>query len=454
MALRKLFGTDGIRGNVNEKTLLPESFALIGRILGFLAQRLEPFSGPKVITIGRDTRSSGLYLESALVAGINAMGVSCELVGVMPTAAVAQAALRSKACFGVMISASHNDFNDNGIKLFGAAGFKADEELEKAIEELYFSGGPFEISPKAGSVYINDKAELTHKEYLLKEWGLNSLKHLRLAVDCAHGAATYMAPPIFKALGLEIACLGIEPDGSNINRGYGSEAPNQIQSAVLSSHAHLGIAFDGDADRVIFVDEKGSLIDGDAILATMAIYLKKRGLLAQNTLIATIMSSVALDRALMPHDIKVERTGVGDKYVAQAMAQGGFSFGGENSGHILMFPHATTGDGILSALMFLGILSESGQRASELVSFFESSPRLLKNIAVTRRLPLSSLPKTEEAIIKANSELRDQGRVLFRYSGTENKARLLVEASSESECERIAEYIGKEFSDEMATLVQ
>lgn len=459
MALGKLFGTDGIRGNINNAPLLPENITLLGRILGLLVRRqAQFFATPEVqqlIVIGRDTRASGLYLESALLAGITAMGVRCELVGVLPTAAVAQAALRSEACFGVIISASHNPFHDNGLKIFGPTGFKIDEKLEKIIEELYFAGGPQEVYATPGTVSYNQDSEKAYRSLIGNIWeNAGPLNTMRLAIDCAHGAASYLAPAIFGELTSKINVVGSKPDGTNINRGFGSEAPHQIKNAVLNFYAHLGIAFDGDADRVIFVDEKGWVIDGDAILAAMAIYLKKRGSLAKNTLVTTIMSSVALEQSLLSHNIKVIRTSVGDKYVAQAMVKGGYNFGGENSGHIIIFPQATTGDGIVSALMFLKILAESGQSASELVSFFEPSPRLLKNISVNHKLPLYLLPKTRDAIHRANNQLKDSGRVLLRYSGTENKVRLLVEADSENECHRIAEEVAKEFSDEMAQLTK
>lgn len=459
MASGKLFGTDGIRGNINFAPMLPENIALIGRVLGLIVRRQAQFfsssTARELIVIGRDTRASGLYLESALLSGISSMGVSSELIGVMPTAAIAQATRQAEACFGVNISASHNAFHDNGLKIFDSKGFKIDEDLEKTVEDLYFAGGPQEVYTTPGSISYNQEAEERYRNLVLRIWGNTGvLNHMRLALDCAHGAASFVAPKVLGKITPELLVVGNKPEGTNINRGFGSEAPHQIKSATLNFYAHLGIAFDGDADRVIFVDEQGKLIDGDAILATIAIYLKKLGMLAKNTMVSTIMSSVALEQVLSKHNIKVVRTSVGDKYVAQAMQKGGYNFGGENSGHIILFPETTTGDGMLSALMFLKILAESGQSASELVGFFEPSPRLLKNITVSQKMPFSLLPKTKDAIHQANSQLKDQGRVLLRYSGTENKARLLVEATSEEECQRIVEEVAKEFSNEIGQLTK
>lgn len=444
MGLGKLFGTDGIRGNIKEHPLLPENIALLARILGGLTRdtNLNP-----LIIIAKDTRSSGHYLEHALASGLSSMGVACELVGVMPTAALAKATVQTQASFGLMISASHNPSCDNGIKIFNTHGFKIDESLEQKIESLYFSGCTNEISSKPGAIMKREGLSNCYVEELLKI--KTDLSNIRLVIDCAQGASYKVAHRIFQNEKSTIKFLGIDPNGNNINEDSGSEAPHKIKTAVIDFQAQLGIAFDGDADRVIFVDEKGQLIDGDAILATIAIYLNKNNLLSKNTLVSTIMSSVALDKALAPHGIKVERTQVGDKYVAKTMLDKGFSFGGENSGHLIVFPYSTTGDGLLSALLFLKILKESNSSASELVSFYKPSPRVLKNIAVKQKIPLSLLTKTNEALVNINQQLKEQGRVLLRYSGTENKARLLIEASSYDECLSLAEQLSEQFNNEI-----
>lgn len=443
----RLFGTDGIRANVNSSELKPESVAKIGRILGCMVNQ---GIGPnKSIVIGKDTRASGSYIEQALTAGINSAGVDCHLVGVLPTAAVAFYTKKTKSSFGVMISASHNPYSDNGLKIFNHTGFKISDSVEHFIEEQYLSDN-HKLSLHPGQTQT---AILAKEEYfsLLKSASPEnfSLNGLKIIVDCAHGSASELAPRIFSDLGAEVIAIGTYPDGFNINNGFGSECPERIQEEVLRRNAHLGIAFDGDADRVIFIDEQGAVIDGDAILAAMAIYFKELQLLAKNTVVATVMSSFSLDKALALHDIKVVRTGVGDRLVAQAMAENGYSFGGENSGHLLMFPETTTGDGIFFALRFLHLLQHTGLNASKLVDFFKPTPKLLRNIVVKSKIPLEKLPITNEAIHQANEALKkDFGRVMLRYSGTENKARLLVEAPTKEACQEIADEIVHRFDHE------
>jgi len=458
MSATKLFGTDGIRGPLTSPMLLPHNITRLGLILGSMVKNQSyypnlPIFKSSLVTIGRDTRASGLYLESALVAGITAAGVDCELVGIMPTAAVAYQARRAQAYFGIVISASHNPYQDNGIKLFGPDGFKVPEELEQIIEEEFFKHTIFDnhIAPKPGQVINTPEAYLQQKELLISLFSKKS-RSLRLVIDCAHGAASSLAPALFAECGFELRIVGCEPDGQNINRDFGSEAPHRLKSEVLNFQADLGIAFDGDADRVIFADERGDIIDGDALLATLAIHLKQHNLLAKNTLVTTIMSSVALDNALAPHNISVERTQVGDKHVARYMLENNLSFGGENSGHLIMFPLATTGDGILSALKFLEVIYHSARPVSELVSFYQPTPKVLKNILITTKTPLTNLPLTKAAIDQANSKLNNLGRVLLRYSGTENKARLLVEAPTTHECQEIADRIAQEFCSELASI--
>lgn len=452
----KLFGTDGIRGPINSHPLLPDDLTRLGGILGYLVKNRACYPSlvsatRPLITIGRDTRSSGVYIESALVAGVISAGVDCELVGIMPTSAIASAAKKAKACFGVVISASHNPYLDNGIKIFGPDGFKITEELEQIITAEFFQSNIFSkaIAESPGQIIVNQQAEKDHMAMLKS---LISLKRrpLRIVLDCAHGAAAHMAPEIFSELSSEIRLIGCAPNGSNINRGFGSEAPERLQREVLDFKADIGIAFDGDADRVIFVDERAQIVDGDAILAALALHLHRHNKLNKNTIVATIMSSVALDNALAPHGISVVRTAVGDKYVARHMLEGGYSFGGENSGHLIMFPVATTGDGIFSALNILEIIFASELPLSHITSFYQPTPRVLRNIEVAQKTPLVELPLTQAALDQANHNLQNWGRVLLRYSGTENKARLLVEAQTTHECQRIADDLTALFCSEIS----
>lgn len=446
MGKERLFGTDGIRGHIDSLRLQPENMVKLGRIVGYLAKKS---SHRPVITIGRDTRASGIYLEHALIAGISSVGIDCHLVGIMPTALMAHCAKLNQSAFGIMISASHNPYHDNGIKLFDGSGFKIDEDTEQLIEQIYFESHHIPTAEMPGKIIHHEQAEKSYLSMLGSAFGADfSLHGLKVVVDCAHGAASSLASPLLSSFGVHLTLLGNSPDGLNINRGFGSEAPDQLRAEVKKHNADLGIAFDGDADRVVFIDEQGEIIDGDAVLALMAIYAKKSGRLHKNTVVATIMSSVALDKTLAPYDIRVVRTNVGDKLVAHKMTEEALSFGGENSGHLLFFPYSTTGDGIFSALEFLRILKLSLLPASKLKEIFQPTPKLLKNIKVNHKIPLHELPKTQQAIEQANASLNGAGRVMFRYSGTEDKARLLVEASSQEECQQIALAIAYQFSTE------
>lgn len=445
MSHTRLFGTDGIRANISTPKLQPENILKIGRILGTMANQA---GNKKSIVIGRDSRASGPYLEHALVSGIISAGVDCLLVSVVPTSLVAFYTQKSQSSFGVMISASHNPYYDNGLKIFGPDGFKISDAVEQFIEEQCQIDN-YKIAERPGQVLVanaQDQYLSMLKEALPESFSLNGLK---IVVDSAHGSAYELAPKVLALSGAQVYAIGQNPDGFNINNGFGSEHPERIQDEVKQKNADLGIAFDGDADRVIFIDENGQTIDGDAVLAVLAIALKKSGRLAKNTLVATVMSSFSLDKALALHDIQVVRTGVGDRLVAQEMAKNGYSFGGENSGHLLLFPETSTGDGIFFALKFLALLKEASVPASKAVEFFRPTPKLLRNIAVKAKIPLENLPITNEAIEQANEALKkDFGRVMLRYSGTENKARLLVEAPTKEACQAIADEIVHRFDHE------
>lgn len=443
MTIKKLFGTDGIRGNITAPPLWPENIAKLGRILGFM---LKPKAAP--VVIGRDTRASGEYIEQALVSGILSMGVDCQLLGVLPTSAVAFHTRNAQAAMGIMISASHNPYSDNGLKLFDSTGHKISLAWEQDIEDQYFAAGFInDIALMPGRIIYNSNTADEYVNFIKDNFA--KISGLNIVIDCAHGAAANITRRIFELLQLNVHLIGIHPDGKNINQNSGSEAPEILKAEVINRQADLGIAFDGDADRVIFVDERGQIIDGDAVLAIMAIHLKQANVLKSDTIVATIMSSLALDKALAPHGIKVIRAHVGDKLVAQKMREENLSFGGENSGHLILFPKLSTGDGIFFALMFLTILKQSSKTASALMSFFRPTPKLLKNIEVSKKIPLTELPKTQSVISKWNTDLKDNGRVLLRYSGTENKARLLVEAQTQSDCHTIANEIARLFGDEI-----
>jgi phosphoglucosamine mutase len=445
MGKNQLFGTDGIRGNINSRHLQPENIVKLGRIIGLLAKNSTPHQAS--ITIGRDTRASGVYLQHALIAGISSVGVDCYLTNILPTAAVAYSTKLNQSAFGLMISASHNPYHDNGIKLFDTSGFKIDESVEQLIENAYFEAhAQNHTASTPGRIIEQNQAHNDYIAMLKFVFGHNFSTSLSVVMDCANGAASSLAQSLFSQLGAKLKLIGCSPNGNNINHGFGSEAPGHLKAEVIACKADLGIAFDGDADRVIFVDEHGEIIEGDAILAIMAIHAKKTGRLYNNTMVATVMSSMALDSALAPFDIKVVRTNVGDKFIARKMASEGLCFGGENSGHLLFFPQTTTGDGIFSALEFLRILHESALPASKLAQIYKPSPRLLKNITVPEKIALNELPLTNAAIERANQYLESKGRVMFRYSGTENKARILVEAATLEECNKIAQQIAELFS--------
>jgi phosphoglucosamine mutase len=454
MISSKLFGTDGIRARFDSPLLSPESITRLGEVLGNLL-RVKSFSNeeyPQDVVIGRDTRDSGPDLEAALIAGLSSQGINCHLVGIMPTAAVATLTRHQRAGMGIMISASHNPYYDNGFKIFDGEGFKIPEAIERRIEQHFFHYRPkdYSVTPRPGQVNrINDAKEIYIAQLISSFPSMPDLCGLKLVVDSACGAASVFAKEVFSKFGCDVIPIGEHGPKTRINDGFGSEAPQTLKKAVLAAQAHVGVAFDGDADRMIVVNENGHMLDGDALLALMAIELKRQGRLLKNILTATIMSSIALDKAVAPYGIEVVRTAVGDKLVAEKMREEGFSFGGENSGHIILFPWATTGDGILSALSFLAILKKSGTTASNLMSFFQPTPKVLRNIAIDQKIPLTDLPKTLNAIEAVNKDLKSFGRVFLRYSGTENKARLLVEAPTNMDCERIADHIGNAFCAEI-----
>jgi len=422
----RLFGTDGVRGRANSWPMTAEMALRLGAAAGRYFRR--DLNEHRVV-IGKDTRRSGYMIEYALTAGFTSTGMDVFLLGPVPTPAVGYLTHGLRADVGVMISASHNPAHDNGIKLFGPDGFKLSDEAEAGIEELMENG----ITPAApeniGRAKRFEDARGRYVEYAKTTFPHRKrLDGLKIVVDCAHGAAYRTAPAVLWELGAEVIAIGVEPNGYNINEGCGSTRPEAAARKVLESGADIGICLDGDADRVVLVDETGHVADGDQIMALIATRWAEDGRLAGNTLVATVMSNLGLERHLDARGIALERTNVGDRYVVEAMRLGGYSLGGEQSGHIVMTDYATTGDGLIGALQFLGCMVETGKRASELARVFEPVPQKLVNIRYgDGKMPLSAEP-VQEAIARGESRLGADGRLLIRKSGTEPLIRVMAEA--------------------------
>lgn len=442
----KLFGTDGVRGVANVYPMNVEMAIKLGRAASHIFKKAR--SGRHKVIIGKDTRLSGYMLESALMSGICSMGVDVLLVGPLPTPAIAFMTKNLRADAGVVISASHNPYQDNGIKFFSPDGYKLPDEIEEEMESLIFSNDIDSIRPTAeevGKAFRIDDAEGRYVSYIKtsfpKEYDLSGIK---IVIDCANGAAYKAAPLVMQELGADIVVLNNRPDGCNINKDCGSLHPDVIIKAVLDHGADIGISLDGDADRVIFSDEKGSEVNGDPVMVFSALDMKSRGVLRENTLVTTVMSNMGLELALKKQGIRVVRTQVGDRYVAEEMIRGGYNLGGEQSGHILFMDYNTTGDGILSALQVLSIMRRSGKSLSELASVMTTLPQILKNVRVREKKDFESLPDVKKAIHSAEQKLKEEGRVLVRYSGTENKARVMIEGPDSDSIRDMAESIAGE----------
>ncbi|MBI3121682.1 MAG: phosphoglucosamine mutase [candidate division NC10 bacterium] len=428
----RLFGTDGVRGIANQEPMTPETVVKLGRAVAHL------FKAPgdrRSIVIGKDTRLTGYMLETALTAGITSMGVDALLVGPLPTPGIAFITRSLRADAGVVISASHNPFEDNGIKFFSGDGLKLPDAMEARIEELIVSGAIDRIRPGAheiGKAYrINDAAG-RYIEFAKNTFPKRlTLRGLKIVVDCAHGAAYRVSPTVLRELGAEVAALNVAPDGLNINADCGSLFPEVVQQAVLAEKAHLGFTHDGDGDRLLCVDERGSLMDGDQILALCALDMLAEGRLPARTVVATVMSNIGLEVAMREAGITVARTPVGDRYVLEEMLRGGYALGGEQSGHVIFAEHNTTGDGIVTALQVLAAMLRAGKPLSELAACMRRFPQVLENVRVRRREDLATLPKVQAQIRAAEGALAGGGRVLVRYSGTEPLARVMVEGPDE-----------------------
>jgi phosphoglucosamine mutase len=431
----KLFGTDGIRGCANEFPITAEVALRMGKAVANVLRS----SGPNRnrVLVGKDTRISGYMLETALTSGLVSMGMDVFMVGPMPTPAVAHLTKSMGAAAGIMITASHNPYEDNGMKIFGPDGYKLSDDLEGLIERHILGEEP-ESPPlpprQIGKAHRIDDARGRYIEFCKHTADNVALHGLKVVVDCGHGAAYFIAPLIFKELGAEVITTGIQPDGLNINSGCGALNPENAGELVRRFNADLGVSFDGDADRVIFTDATGQVVSGDRILALCAIGLKQQGKLKHDTLVATVMSNLGLKEAMQHHGIKLETTAVGDRNVIERIRKNGYSFGGENSGHLIFADHATTGDGILSALQVLRMMRDRNTTLAQLAAVLTEYPTQLANLPVVSKPPLESLPKLSELMQQAATEFGDNGRHLIRYSGTENKIRVLVEHHDIVEC--------------------
>jgi phosphoglucosamine mutase len=432
-AARKIFGTDGVRGTANIEPVTAETALKLGRAAAHVFAELsgQRRGGRTTIVIGKDTRLSGYMLENALAAGVMSLGADVLLIGPLPSPGVAYITRSLRADAGIVLSASHNPYEDNGIKFFRHDGYKLDDEIERRIEHLVFSGEIEAIRPTAGKIGRAtriDDALGRYVEYAKQSFPRGrTLEGMRIVVDAANGAAYKSTPCILRELGAELVVAHNTPNGRNINRECGSTYPEEIQRLMRETKAAVGISHDGDADRVLLCDEKGEVVDGDEIMAIAAIDFIKRGRLAQNTLVATVMSNFGLDETLRAHQGCVLRTKVGDRYVIEEMMKRDFNVGGEQSGHLIFRDFSTTGDGIVSALQILRILGESGKPLSELKTCLKKYPQAQRNLRVREKPPIEELPGVMKLVQAAELELSGAGRVLLRYSGTEPKIRLLIE---------------------------
>ena len=454
---RKLFGTDGIRGVANIEPVTAETALKLGRAAAhvFAQNRSSSRTGRLKIVIGKDTRLSGYMLENAMVAGLTSLGADALIIGPLPTPGVAYITRSLRADAGIVLSASHNPYEDNGIKFFRHDGYKLDDEIEARIENLVFSGEIENIRPtatKIGKAYRIDDALGRYVEFAKQSFPRGfTLESLRIAIDCGNGAAYKSSPCILRELGADLVVINNHPNGTNINANCGSTHPEQIQKLVRECKAQIGITHDGDADRVLLCDENGDLVDGDEIMAIAAVDHLERGCLEGKTLVATVMSNFGLDETLESRGGKVLRTKVGDRYVIEAMLRDGHNVGGEQSGHMIFRDHASTGDGIVSALQILRVMIETGKPLSELRKVLKKYPQAQRNLRVKDKPPLDTLPEVQNLLAAAEADLSGKGRVLLRYSGTEPKIRLLIEgrdqAAIDAHADRIAEALRAEIGE-------
>ena len=444
--MTRLFGTDGIRGVANEEPLTPELAFRVGRQLVATLQVDHGVSHARIV-IGRDTRRSGPLLETALISGALSSGADCFSVGVLPTPGIALLTRRLEAHGGIVLSASHNPFADNGIKLFSSGGTKFPDAWEAEIEQRLEAPDrtPRARGAKIGELIDYDQAETEYVEFLCTCFPLD-LSKLTIALDCAHGATHRVAPRVFRRLGARVLTLGARPDGININAGFGALHPEKLQKKVRASGASVGFAFDGDGDRLISVDHTGEIRDGDYALAIAGRHMASRQRLKQNTVVTTVMANLGLDQALEAGGIRILKTQVGDRYVSEEMQRVGANLGGEQSGHLLFLDHAPTGDGILSALALLSVAVETGETLASLASCLTKFPQVLINVPVRSKPPIESVDGVADRRTAFEQEMAGRGRVLIRYSGTESLARVMIEGADGARIQAMA--------DELAGLIR
>ena len=456
---KKIFGTDGVRGVANIEPVTAETSLKLGRAAAHVFTQLNPRKNPPgtrpKIVLGKDTRLSGYMLENALVAGITSLGVDVLIIGPLPTPGVAYITRSLRADAGIILSASHNPYEDNGIKFFRHDGYKLDDQVEQQIEQLIFAGEIDSIRPTAGRIGRAariDDALGRYVEFAKASFPRGmSLEEMHVAVDVANGAAYKSTPCILRELGAEVTVAHNDPNGTNINAQCGSIHPEEIQRLVKETGADVGITHDGDADRVLLCDENGEIVDGDEILAVASIDLLRTGRLEQNTVAATVMSNFGLDETLAAQGGKVVRTKVGDRYVIEEMVQRKLNLGGEQSGHIIFRDFTTTGDGIISALQILRIMHKTGQPLSKLKTALKKYPQAQRNLLVKEKPPLAELPAVMKLVNEIEKELSGKGRVLLRYSGTEPKIRLLIEGQEFDKIDKQANRIADAIQEAIGT---
>lgn len=452
----KLFGTDGIRGTANQFPMVPDVVVKIGQAIGYLirTQRLSSSSKNMKVVIGKDTRLSGYMIEQALASGLNSMGVFVQLVGPLPTPGIGYLTRTMRAVAGIVISASHNAFQDNGIKIFGPDGFKLDDTLEKEIERLVAEDNLLSLLPPSKEVGRTKRIEDAQGRYIVHAKSTFPLEHtlegLRIVLDTAHGASYKVSPAIFEELGAEVIQLGSQPNGTNINDKSGALHPAQISQAVVQYRADVGIGLDGDADRVIMVDEQGKILNGDHIIAICALHMKKKNQLKNNTIVVTQMSNFGLEKKMRELGITTVKTNVGDKYVVEEMRKNNYNLGGEQSGHIIFLDHSTTGDGTVAALNVLSVVKETGLKMSELSAVFTEMPQVLINCRVRRRQALDEIKGYKELLAEKEKELKGEGRLFIRFSGTEPLIRILVEGPDKNKITAIAEEMASFLEKELS----
>lgn len=446
--LMQLFGTDGIRGKANFYPLTPEMTSRIGKAIALYFKEKKTRK-KKAIVIGKDTRLSGYMLETALVSGIVSVGLDVFLVGPLPTPAISHLIKSLNCVAGIVVSASHNPAFDNGIKVFNEEGFKLHEKEEALIEAIIFNEKKLDVKiTNVGKAYRVDDARGRYIEFLKNSIENESLKGLKIILDCANGAAYNIAPKVFSELGAQIKAINVQPDGLNINKNCGALYPEKLAAIVKKNKAHIGLAFDGDADRIIAIDEKGTILNGDTILAITALHLAKKRKLRKKAVVATVMSNQALIELFKKHKIKVFLTKVGDKYVIEELRKRRLCLGGEQSGHIIFFDYSVTGDAIIAGLQLAKVLIEENKKLSKLASILKPWPQTLINVKVKEKKPLKELSVFTE-IKKAEKKLKGKGRILVRYSGTENILRIMTEGKNAKQIKAIAERIAKAVKKEI-----